>query len=67
MPIFWTEEREGQGGARLPYTEIRVGSLTLGFAGRFGPRLREAVQALEAKQSEVNHGNDTAAAGAEGS
>lgn len=53
MPLFWTEEREGKDGARLPYTEIRVGSLTLCFHGRFGARLREAIRHLQAKQESV--------------
>lgn len=50
MPIFWTEERLSKSGARLPYTEIRVGNLTLCFNGRQGSKLREAVNHLEAQQ-----------------
>ena len=50
MPIFWTEERVTSSGARLPYTEIRVGELTLCFRGRFGSKLREAVAELERRQ-----------------
>lgn len=51
MPIFWTEERMTKTGARLPYTEIRVGDMTLAFNGRFGAKLREAIEHLEAKQA----------------
>lgn len=68
MPIFWTEERDGKRGARLPYTEIRVGSLTLCFNGRQGSKLREAVKHLEAEQAQGSkHAEDPPAAGTEGS
>lgn len=50
MPIFWTEERVSKNGERLPYTEVRVGSLTLCFHGRFGAKLKEAAQHLQARQ-----------------
>jgi hypothetical protein len=51
VPIFWGEERENQNGVKLPYTEIRVGRLTLCFNGRPGWRLRQAVEQLEAQQA----------------
>jgi hypothetical protein len=51
VPIFWSEERESRAGVRLPYTEIRVGALTLSFNGRMGSKLREAIKHLEEKQA----------------
>lgn len=50
MPIFWTEERVSKSGARLPYTEVHVAGLTFRFNGRFGSKLKEAAQHLEAAQ-----------------
>ena len=51
MAIFWTEERVSKSGERLPYTELRVGGLTLCFrGGRFGAKMKEAAQHLEARQ-----------------
>lgn len=50
MPIFWTEERISKSGARLPYTEVYVAGLTLRFNGRFGAKMKEAAQHLEAQQ-----------------
>lgn len=52
MPIFWTEERISKSGARLPYTEVHVAGLTLGFHGRFGPKLKAAAQRLEQEGGE---------------
>lgn len=50
MPIFWTEERVSKTGELLPYTELHVAGLTLCFRGRFGAKLKEAAQHLEARQ-----------------
>ncbi len=50
MPIFWTEERVSKSGDLLPFTVVRIGGLTLGFRGRFGAKLKEAAQHLEARQ-----------------
>jgi hypothetical protein len=50
VPIFWTEERVSKSGDRLPYTELHVAGLTLCFHGRFGSKLKEAAQHLEARQ-----------------
>lgn len=50
MPIFWTEECVSKSGDRLPYTELHVAGLTLCFRGRFGSKLKEAAQHLEARQ-----------------
>lgn len=46
MPIYWGEQ-ETASGARLPFTEVRVGDIALRFNGRPGARLREAVAHLE--------------------
>jgi hypothetical protein len=63
VPIFWTEERSSRTGARLPYTEIRVGALTLCFNGRAGSKLREAINHLEQQQQEGgSHGSAEKAA-----
>jgi hypothetical protein len=50
VPIYWTEERVSKTGDRLPYTELHVCGLTLCFRGRFGSKLKEAAQHLEARQ-----------------
>jgi hypothetical protein len=51
VPLFWTEDIASKDGRRLPYTEVRVGSLTLRFNGRFGSKLKEAVRHLQAQQA----------------
>jgi hypothetical protein len=50
MPIFWGE-RTTPAGAKLPYTEIRVGDIVLRFGGRPGAKLAEAVRHLEERSA----------------
>lgn len=47
MPSIGFGFKVGANGARLPYTTIQVGSRTLSFCGRPGPRLVDAVEHLE--------------------